>query len=401
MEMAAEVCFMALGLSLGFGSPHTLTDTGVKLKRPESNGDAPTLGPTCMVFAPAVLDKVYQGVQAKRAALGGMGQKLFEWGLNSGERHYNRGDIGAGWIYNQLVFKKVQNLVGGNLKLMITGSAPLSPEIQKFVQTVLKAPVRQGYGLTETCAGSCIGFWGDNATASVGPPTVCTVIRLADWAEGNYQNSDKDKPEIGMRRGEVLIGGPSVSSGYYISEKKPNPELETKNKEDWVQVGDMTFFRTGDIAQITADGCIQIIDRKKDLWKGPNGEYVALTKVEAALKLCEYVDMPMCYGKTGGEFPVALICPQKNPIMNLGKELGVSGSFEELCQEKKVVDKVLESCRDMCKKQKLVEFEIPKKVALISELWTPENDLLTAAMKLKRPIIAQKHKEEIDRCYAP
>jgi len=400
MEMAAEVCFMALGLQLGFGSPHTLTDTGVKLKRPESIGDAPCLQPTTMVFAPAVLDKVYQGVQNKRQGLGSVGQTLFNWGLASGERHFNKGSVGANWVFNQLVFKKVQGLVGGRLKCMITGSAPLSPEIQKFIQTVLGAPVRQGYGLTETCAGSCMGFWGDNATASVGPPTVCTVIRLADWPEGNYMNSDKDKPEVGMRRGEVLIGGPSVSKGYYISAKNPNPELETKNKEDWIEIGGTRFFRTGDVGQITKTGCLQIIDRKKDLWKGPNGEYVALTKVEAALKLCEYVDMPMCYGKTGGEWPVALICPQKPRIMALGAELGVSGEFEQLCQDKKVVDKVAESCRAQCKAQKLVEFEIPKKIALIAELWTPENDLLTAAMKLKRPIIATKHKAEIDSLYA-
>lgn len=401
MEMAAEICFMALGLSLGFGSPHTLTDSGVKLKRPESIGDAPCLQPTVMVFAPAVLDKVYQGVQNKRQQLGAIGQWVFKMGLESGERHFAKGQVGANFIFDKTVFKKVQALVGGRIKCMITGSAPLSPDIQKFVQAVFGTPVRQGYGLTETCAGSCIGFWGDNATSSVGPPTVCTVIRLADWPEGNYMNSDKDKPEIGMRRGEVLIGGPSVSKGYYISDKAPNAELATKNKEDWIEIGGVRFFRTGDVGQITESGCLQIIDRKKDLWKGPNGEYVALTKVEAALKLCEFVDMPMCYGKTGGEWPVALICPQKPRIIALAAELGVRGEFEALCQEKAVVDKVTEACRAQCKAQKLAEFEIPKKIALIAELWTPENDLLTAAMKLKRPIIAAKHKEEIDKLHAP
>jgi len=400
MEMCAEICFLAMGLSLGYGTPHTLTDTGVKLKRPESTGDAPCLSPTCMVFAPAVLDKVYQSVQGKREALGGLKKMLFNWGLENGEKHFNRGDIGAHGIYNGLVFKKVQALVGSRLKCLITGSAPLSPEIQKFVQTCFAAPVRQGYGLTETCAGSCVAFWGDNSTSNVGPPTVCTAIRLADWPEGNYKNSDKDNAEIGMRRGEVLIGGPSVTKGYYISAKNPNPELETKNKEDWVEIGGIRYFRSGDIGQITKTGCLQIIDRKKDLWKGPNGEYVALTKVEAALKLCEFVDMPMCYGKTGGEFPIALVCPQKPRILALGAELGLGDDFDKLCVEQKVAEKVTEACRAKCKEMKLVEFEIPKKIALIAELWTPENDLLTAAMKLKRPIIATKHKAEIDKAYA-
>merc|ERR1712137_1172923 len=158
-------------------------------------------------------------------------------------------------------------------------------------------------------------------------------------------NSDKDKPEFGMRRGEILIGGPTVSQGYFISPTRPNEELQKKNAEDWVTIDGIRFFRTGDIGQITASGCLQIIDRKKDLWKGPNGEYVALTKVEAALKLCQFVDMPMCYGKTGGEFPIALICPQKPKILALGNELGLTGDFETLCMEKQVIEKVLETCK--------------------------------------------------------
>jgi len=401
MEMIAEICFMAAGTSIGYGTPHTLTDTGVKLKRPESMGDAPCLQPTIMVFAPAVLDKIYQAVQGKRSQLGGLGQKFFQWGLNSGSRHFNRGLIGANRLLNGLIFKKVQKLVGGRLKAVITGSAPLSPEIQVFCQTVLRVPIRQGYGLTETCAGSCVGFWGDNAMSSVGPPTVCTVIRLADWAEGNYMNSDKDKPEICLRRGEVLIGGPSVSQGYYINESKPNEELQKKNKEDWVVIAGIRYFRTGDVGQINPNGTLQIIDRKKDLWKGPQGEYVALTKVEAALKLCDYVDLPMVYGKTGGEYPVALICPQPKRILELGANLDLKDlSLDVLCKDERIVKTVADACKAKCKEQKLVEFEIPKKLALISDAWTPENDMLTAALKMKRPMIAAKHKADIDALYS-
>lgn len=400
MELVAEVCFMCFGAALGFGSPHTLTDSGIKLKRPESQGDAPCLEPTFMVFAPAVLDKVYQSVQTKKENMSGFVQTLFNWGLNSGERHFKNGQVGANWLLNKVVFQKVQGLVGGRLKAMITGSAPLSPAIQMFCQTVFNAPVRQGYGLTETCAASCVGFWGDNSTGCVGPPTMCATIRLADWAEGNYRNSDKDDPNIGMRRGEVLIGGPAVTVGYYIDPDDPDEELQKKNTEDWVEIKGIRFFRTGDVGQITPDGSLQIIDRKKDLWKGPQGEYVALTKVEAALKLCEYVDMPMVYGKTGGEWPIALICPQKPRILELAQSLGVQGEYDALCKDPKIIAEVSKACTAQCKGSKLVEFEIPKKYALISELWTPENDLLTAAMKLKRPLIVEKCKADIDRLYS-
>lgn len=399
MELAAEVCFLSLGMQLGYGSPHTLTDNGVKLKRPESSGDAALLQPTVMVFAPAVLDKIYQSVQSTRQNLRWMKGKLFDCGLHNGEKRFNRGKIGANWFFNATVFRKVQGMIGGRIKCVITGSAPLSPEIQTFIQTAFAVPVRQGYGLTETCAGSCVGFWGDNATGTVGPPTVSAVVRLADWTEGNYLNSDKDKPEIGMRRGEILIGGPCVSPGYFINPRQPNAELQRKNKEDWIDVQGERFFRTGDVGQILPNGTLQIIDRKKDLWKGPNGEYVAFSKVEAALKLSEFVEMSMVYGKTGGEYPIALVVPQKARIMELGVELALKDSFDELCKNELVLHRVTMACQEQCKSQKLREFEIPQRFALIADPWTPENDMLTAAMKLKRPLIAEKHRAEIAELY--
>jgi len=400
-EMTAEMSFFSFGAALGYGSPHTLTDNGVKLKRPESNGDAATLEPTFMVFAPAVLDKVYQGINNLMSTKSGLIRTMFEWGLASGARRFARGQVGANPVFNALIFKKVQKTLGGQLKGVISGSAPLSKDLQQFIQTVLNIPVRQGYGLTETCAGSCVGFWGDSSPLTVGPPTMNTTIRLADWADGNYMNSDKDKPEIGMPRGEVLIGGPAVSPGYFINPSRPNPELQKKNTEDWIMVKGVRFFRTGDVGQILENGTFQIIDRKKDLWKGPNGEYVALTKVEAALQQCEYVELSMCYGRTGADSPIALVCPQKKKIMALGSELGLSDkSFEDLCQEAQVVEKVEKACKAVCKEKKLAAFEIPTKIALISDLWTPDNDMLTAAQKMKRPIIADKCKADIDKCYA-
>merc|ERR1712187_923356 len=110
-----------------------------------------------------------------------------------------------------------------------------------------------------------------------------------------------------------------------------------KNEEDWVKIKGDTFFRTGDIGQITKTGCLQIIDRKKDLWKGPQGEYVALSKVEAALKLSPFVDMPMCYGKTGGEYPIALLCVVESQIKRLAEGKIANNSIEELCSNESII----------------------------------------------------------------
>jgi len=232
MEMAAEVTQMYFGTAIGYGSPHTLTSTGVKLAAGQV-GDAPLLRPTVMVFAPAVLDKVFQGVKLKVSHASPFAQKLFGWALAAGIANYERGGIGAGALYNALVFKKIQMLLGGRVRAMITGSAPLSPDVQKFVQTVFSCPVRQGYGLTETCAASVLAFLGDNASSTVGAPSAAACIRLRDWAEGGYTFADKDKPDVQMPRGEVLIGGPMVTAGYLIDPEAPDAEVAAKNETEY------------------------------------------------------------------------------------------------------------------------------------------------------------------------
>jgi long-subunit acyl-CoA synthetase (AMP-forming) len=411
MEMIAEVSVLMLGARMGYGTPHTLISSGVKLKRPESEGDAFVLKPTFMVFAPAVFDKVYKGVLDKVEGAGGLAKWVFETALQAGMSNYDGGGVGVNPVLN-LAFREVQSNLGGQVRYAITGSAPLSPEIQRFMQTVLKAPVRQGYGLTENCACGTLGTAGDNAVKSVGGPVACTVIRLADWAEGGYLNSDKDNPAIGMPRGEVLVGGPTVCMGYFIDESSPDPEIHKKNAEEFVTLSDgIRYFRTGDVGQVCSNGTLQIIDRKKDLWKGPQGEYVALSKVEAVLKLSPFVDIPMVYGKTGGDFPVALICvSEKNIREKCQGEADVpiachGLTIENLCTSPAVNAEVMKSLRLVCKEQLLNDFEVPKKIALLPPVdgaaaWTPENDLLTAALKLKRPGIVKAFSAEIDALYS-
>merc|ERR1712079_151035 len=109
----------------------------------------------------------------------------------------------------------------------------------------------------------------------------------------------------------------------------------------------------------------------------------------------------MCYGKTGGEYPIALICPNRAKIMELGTQLKLEGDFAKLCEEQKVREAVTKSCMEGCKASNLKDFEIPKKIGLVSDTWTVENEMLTAAMKLKRPVIVEKHQELIDKLYAP
>jgi long-subunit acyl-CoA synthetase (AMP-forming) len=405
-ELFVEIHVYHVGGKIGYGSPHTLIDSSVKLA-PGQKGDAPTLQPTLMIFAPAVLDKVYGGVKRKMEARGGLVKTLFDWGITNGYKNYDKGEVGTNFFFNSIIMKKVQASLGGNVTLMYSGSAPLSAEIQKFCQSVFNCPVRQGYGLSETTAATCIAEVHDNTCGIVGPPCPGSYIRLRDWEEGGYTNADLNNPEIGKRRGEVLIGGPTVALGYLIDKKNPDPEIEKKNKEDFVTIGDMRYFCTGDVGEVDDMGRLKIVDRKKDLFKGENGEYVSLGKVESILKLCGYVEMPMAYGKTGAKNIIALIAPVPGAIVKFAREqkLDDADDVYKLCKNPQVITEVSKACLKECKAGGLNGFEIPAAIALCSApdgtaAWTPENDLLTSTMKLKRPPIAKAFAAEIDDAYS-
>merc|ERR1719261_375317 len=284
---------------------------------PNQKGDGQALRPDILVAAPAVLDRVYNAVSTKFRAAKGLIKGIIDGGLESGRANFDNGGVGAsGCIAPFLFKKKVSSLLGGKIKLILTGSAPLGVEVQKFVQTVFACPVRQGYGLTETCAGTCITTPSDNSTSTVGPPQECACIKLRDWEEGNYRNSDKDDKDIGMRRGEVLIGGPMVCAGYLENPDMPDADVAAKNKEEFVTIDGIRYFCTGDIGQFTPAGNLMIIDRKKYLVKLQMGEYVALSKVENALKSSKYTALPMVYATSLGvnQDDVAAMCANKDVI---------------------------------------------------------------------------------------
>jgi len=232
----------------------------------------------------------------------------------------------------------------------------------------------------------------------VGPPQESACIRLRDWEEGNYRASDEHDKDIGMRRGEVLIGGPMVCQGYLENAAMPDPEITAKNKEDFVTIDGIRYFCTGDIGQFTPTGNLMIIDRKKDLVKLQQGEYVALSKVENALKSSKFTALPMCFAKSTMSYCIALICPNE-PALRAIPGAPAGADMKTLCSDKTVIAAVTADILETCKKVKLAKFETPSKVVLIDELWTPDNDMLTAVQKLKRKPIEAKHKDAIDAVY--
>ncbi|XVF36903.1 hypothetical protein REPUB_Repub19eG0098900 [Reevesia pubescens] len=270
LELAAENLIPAVGGVIGYGTPLTLTDTSSKIKA-GTKGDATVLSPTVMAAVPAILDRVRDGVRKKVDAKGGLSKKLFDLAYSRRLSAINGSWLGA-WglekfLWDFLVFKKVRAILGGRIRFLLSGGAPLSADTQRFINICLGAPIGQGYGLTETCAGATFSEVDDTSVGRVGSPLPCSFIKLIDWPEGGYLTSDSPMP-----RGEIVVGGPSVTLGYFKNEEKTKEVYKVDERG-------MRWFYTGDIGQFHADGCLEIIDRKKDIVKLQHGEYVSLGKV--------------------------------------------------------------------------------------------------------------------------
>ncbi|XP_058190113.1 long chain acyl-CoA synthetase 9, chloroplastic [Rhododendron vialii] len=391
LELAAENVIAAVGSSIGYGSPLTLTDTSNKIKR-GTKGDASMLRPTLMTAVPAILDRVRDGVLKKVDATGGLSKRLFDLAYARRFSAINGSWFGA-WglerhLWNFFVFRKVRAILGGHIRFVLSGGAPLSGDTQRFINICLGAPIGQGYGLTETCAGGTFSEYDDTSVGRVGAPLPCSFIKLIDWPEGGYLIMDSPKP-----RGEILIGGPNVTVGYFKNEEKTKEVYKVDERG-------MRWFYTGDIGQFHSDGCLEIIDRKKDIVKLQHGEYVSLGKVEAALIVSPYVENIMLHADPFHSYCVALVVASQSALEGWASKQGIAFvDFADLCQKKETVTEVLASLVKAGKQARLEKLEIPAKIKLLSEPWTPESGLVTAALKLKREVIRKTFSEDLAQLY--
>ncbi|BFZ00564.1 hypothetical protein BsWGS_03603 [Bradybaena similaris] len=385
LELCAEVCCLALGARIGYSSPTTLTDKSTRVKR-GCQGDVSVLKPTLVAAVPVIMDRIYKNVWENVNSLSLLQKTLFKFAYDYKHKHLLAGFDTP--LCNNLVFKNVTNLLGGRVRLMISGGAPLSGTTQRFMNICFCCPVGQGYGLTETCGAGTVVEFTDLTIERVGPPVVCCEIQLRDWLEGGYTTENKPYPQ-----GEVLIGGNNVAVGYY-----KNPE---KTTEDFIAINGLRYFCTGDIGQFEEDGSLRIIDRKKDLVKLQHGEYISLAQVEMVLKMCPLVEQICVVADSSQGNVVALVVANEAKLEALGKSNGVQRlDFKGLCRDKLINDAVLKELTAHGLKSKLQRVEIPSKIALLSEPWLPDTGLVTDAFKLKRKVIEDHFKSEIASMYS-
>jgi long-chain acyl-CoA synthetase len=271
---------------------------------------------------------------------------------------------------------------------MLSGGAPLTPTVHEFLTCVFGCTIVQGYGLTETCAGATAGYLEDSTFGHVGAPMPCCEIKLV-----SVDDMPEYDPNGSVPCGEIAIRGPNVSPGYFRDPEKTAEAF----RNGW--------FYTGDIGRWNPDGTLSIIDRKKNIFKLSQGEYIAVEKLEGIYIKSRFVSQIWVYGDSTKAHLVAVVFPDSDSLIPWAREqgIGLSGNvhtdFKMLCMEPRAAKAVVQDLRQVAKASKLRGFEIVECVHLTAEEFTPSNNLVTPTFKLKRPQLKMHFHVEIEGMY--
>ncbi|CAI5991270.1 unnamed protein product, partial [Closterium sp. NIES-65] len=382
-DHVAEELMTHVGGSIGFwqGDVRNLTN------------DLEALKPTFFCGVPRIFDRIHSAVISKIESTGGLTKMLFDYAYSTKQARLAAGVKirDATPIFDFLVFSKIKARLGGNVRIICSGAAPLAPHVEEFLKIAMCCPVVQGYGLTETNTSGFISYADRIEQAgTVGPPMPTLETRLESIPEMNYDAiGAKLEGESGEAvhppRGEVCIRGPILFSGYY---KREDLTKEAVDAEGW--------FHTGDIGEWQADGSMKIIDRKKNIFKLAQGEYVAVENLENVFGNCTAIDMVWVYGNSFEAVLVAVVVPNKPTLLEWAKGAGVEGDYAALCATEEAKKFILGQLTETGKKGKLKGFEMVKAVHLESQPFDMERDLLTPTFKKKRPQLLKYYQAQID-----
>jgi long-chain acyl-CoA synthetase len=329
--------------------------------------------PEVMTAVPRLLEKVYDKIYAKGENLTGIKKKLFYWAVEIGLQFEPYAQNGFWYeiklkIAKKLILSKWQEALGGNLKLIASGSAALQPRLARVFSAAGMILV-EGYGLTETSPVISVNDLrkGGLRIGSVGKVIDDVTVKIAE-------------------DGEILCKGPNVMMGYY-------KEIE-KTKE--VMTG--VFFHTGDIGVIDNDGFLKITDRKKEMFKTSGGKYIAPQVIENQMKQSLFIEQIMVIGE-GQKMPAALIQPNFDYIKNWFSQNGIAAEDDlvSICKNQSLLDEIQKEIDDH--NQRFGKWEQIKKFELTPEMWSIENEFLTPTMKVKRNTLKTHYKDLITKIY--
>ncbi|MEW2081226.1 AMP-dependent synthetase/ligase [Streptomyces sp. NPDC005283] len=343
----------------------------------------PVVRPTYMAAVPRIFEKVYNGVAAKARAGGGAKYKIFQWAAGvareyakAAQDNFRRtGSASAPFgltakhkVADALVYSKLREAFGGNLRAAVSGSAALAPDIGYFFAGA-GIHILEGYGLTESSAASFVNPGEAYRTGTVGKPLPGTEVRIAD-------------------DGEILLRGPGIMEGYH---RLPEKTAEVLESDGW--------FHTGDIGELSEDGYLRITDRKKDLIKTSGGKYIAPAEVEGQFKaVCPFVSNILVHG-ADRNFCTALIALDEPTILGWAKENGLDGKPYAEVVATKEAEQLIEGYVKRLN-EGLQRWQTIKKFRLLPRDLDIEHGELTPSLKLKRPVVEREYKDLIEDMYA-
>ncbi len=380
-ERVCQLLAVCGGGSIGFFQ-------GDPLKLPD---DLLALRPTRFVAVPRVLNRIKDKVMSQINEKSGLVRRAFQAALH--QKIHNPGNP-VNVVSDAIFFKKISQKLGlDKVKQILTGSAPISADTLRWFRAVFSGcPVNEGYGQTECTLVCSLQSPEETSVGDCGGPLSCCDVRLMDVPEMGYTSADTQHGRDGdtipcLGRGEICIRGDSVFQGYY--------KMEDKTRE---AIDENGWLHTGDIGLWTSSGQVKIIDRKKNIFKLSQGEYVAPEKIEAVLAGSKFVLQSFVYGDSFRNHLVAIIVPNPDTVKEWAQKNGFGKSLEELCLSPELKNQVLAELTATSRGAKLHGFEVVKNIHLDAQMWTSDN-LLTPTFKLKRNEAEKKYKAVIDRMY--
>ena len=350
--------------------------------------------PTIMTSVPRVFQRIHTEIMKNLSKQSKLTQNLFHMALNKKIKDFKETGILTNPLLDSLIFKKVRNVLGGRMRFMLVGSAPMDPELMNFLQCSLSCKIVEGYGQTEDCAGVLISSQYDRVCQHLGGPGFNSEIKLVDVEELDYRSTDIDiTTGISHPRGELCVRGPLLFKGYLDDEENTKKAID---KDGWLH--------TGDVAMVLTEhgNAIRVIDRVKNIFKLQQGEYVAPEKIENVLTDSPYIEQIFVHGDSLQNYLIAIIVPNKAHIVEFLKKKGIECDVNN-CQnyydnEDLKID-ILKDLENIGRKADFKGFEIIKKIYLSPEPFTVENDLCTPTLKVRRHIAKKYFANKIKELY--
>lgn len=338
--------------------------------------DAEILQPTFFVSVPRLYVRIYEKIQENLGKLSPILSNFYQNALQTKLSNFRKNADTQHTIYDKIVFKKVKNILGGRVRFMVTGSAPIDKNVLEFLKVNFCCPILEGYGQTEGCGFQFATDVHDPDTGSVGGPFLNLEYKLVDVPEMNYLSTRKDAEGRPNPAGEIWVRGSSVSPGYFKNDEK--------NKETFTDDG---WLLTGDIGQINGESAgLTIIDRKKNIFKLQQGEYIAPERLENIYKHSDaLISEIFVYGDGLHSFLVAIVVVD-------------SQEAKKCPDEKALKEKVLKILETATKEKKLNSLEKIKNVYIEKRSFGSLN-LITSSFKLKRHEVGKFYQQVIINLY--